>query len=183
MRARVILAAIAGILMATAARSSPTGVKLTDAELDEVRGGFSAAGGFSFTFGATVSTYIDGSLALQSTLRLDSQGPNVTTVYGTIPGASKAAPASLAGVNLAGATGAMLIVPGPGGDTAVVQNVSPTTLTNLVINTAKGQVIRQNTTITVTLANLQALETAAVQAQAIAALQGALASTAVLRGR
>src|SRR5580692_10688239 len=137
MRARFVLAAIAWLLAAGAGHGTPSGVKLTDAELDEVRGGFITADGYTFAFAAVVTTYIDGSLALQSTLRLDSGGANMTTVYGAIPGARTG---SAGGVNLAGAT-ATLEVPGSGGETTIVQNVSPTSLVNLVINTANNQVI------------------------------------------
>jgi hypothetical protein len=179
MRARFVLAAIAWVLAAGAGHGTPSGVKLTDAELDEVRGGFITADGYTFAFAAVVTTYIDGSLALQSTLRLDSGGANMTTVYGAIPGARTG---SAGGVNLAGAT-ATLEVPGSGGETTIVQNVSPTSLVNLVINTANNQVIRQNTTVTLTLANLSSIEAAAAQVQANAALQAALASTVALRNR
>jgi hypothetical protein len=182
MRARFVLAAIAWLLAAGAGHGTPSGVKLTDAELDEVRGGFITADGYTFAFAAVVTTYIDGSLALQSTLRLDSGGANMTTVYGAIPGARTGSAGAVGGVNLAGAT-ATLEVPGSGGETTIVQNVSPTSLVNLVINTANNQVIRQNTTVTLTLANLSSIEAAAAQVQANAALQAALASTVALRNR
>jgi hypothetical protein len=157
--------------------------KLSDAELDSVRGGFVTTGGFTFAFGAVVSTYVNGSLALQSTLNLNSQGSEVTNSYGSAAGVQPLSSAPVAGVNVAGLPGAGVVIQGSGGETVVIQDVSPSQLVNLVINTANNQVIRQDTAITLTLGNLQAIEAAAAQAQVTSQIQNALASATMLRGR
>lgn len=157
--------------------------RLSDPELDAIRGGFITAGGFTFDFGAVVSTYVDGSLALKSTLSLSAQGATVSNTYGAIPGAQPASAKALGGISLAGAPGASVVIPGAGGDTAVVQDVSPSSLVNLVVNTANNQVIRQSTAITLTLANMQALQAAAAQSQLAAQIQDAFAAAPILRSR
>ncbi len=48
--------------------------RLSAAELGTVRGGFISVGGLTFDFGVTLETFIDGTLALASTLTLNSAG-------------------------------------------------------------------------------------------------------------
>lgn len=117
-------------------------------QLDEVRGGLQLPSGAEFGFGAVMSTFVDGSLALQTRLTWTALGPVETVEVGMLtPNLTAAAAAG--GITLQGGpTIQGLVVGGDGGITAVVHGVSGQHLTNLVINNANNRDIRQSTDIT-----------------------------------
>ena len=133
---------LAGLaLLACAAGASRAAAPLTPAELERERGGYLSVGGLSFDFGATVSTYVDGKLALQTGLTLsDATTLARQTGMGQIGGTMTA--------NL----------PGDSGSTQLLQLASPSQLSNVVLNTASNRIISQNTSVTLTIPGLSALQ-------------------------
>ncbi len=124
---------------------------MSDTDLDDQRGGMSTPSGVQFFFGAVVSTYIDGQLALQTQLTWTDQGV-VQTSQGNMA-SDLAAQAAAGGIHLsANASGAY--VPGTNGGTVVLNSVDPGQIANAVLNTADNRNITQNTAITLTIPNL-----------------------------
>jgi hypothetical protein len=137
------------------------------ATLQAERGGFTADGQ-TFGFTATLETLVNGQVALTTTLTLLDDGSvanqsavNASIVQGgagpsvAIPvndAATLAAALSGSGVNTNGLSATSgLVIKSDTGVTALLNNVGPNQLQNLVINTASGQNIVQNTALTITL--------------------------------
>ncbi len=124
---------------------------MSDSDLDDQRGGMSTPSGVQFFFGAVVSTYIDGQMALQTQLTWTDQGV-VQTTQGDLAN-DLAAQAAAGGIHLsANASGAY--VPGTNGGTVVLNSVDPGQIANAVLNTADNRTITQNTAITLSIPNL-----------------------------
>jgi hypothetical protein len=177
-RARIILllfvttiVAAAGFRgVARAAENPFGGVAPVSAEaLQSERAGFTADG-TTFGFGATLETLVNGQVALVTTLTLLDDGSvakQVAAGVGGIPvnsAATLAAALSGTGVNVNGLSPTGVVIKGATGVTAVLDNVQANQLQNLVINTASGQNIVQNTTLTITL---PAAEIAGVQTSSL----------------
>jgi hypothetical protein len=117
-------------------------------QLDEVRAGLQLPGGAEFGFGAVMSTFVDGSLALQTRLTWTEMGPVETVDFGMLTPDLMAA-AAAGGIRLDGGPAVQgLVVGGDGGITAVVHSVSGEHLSHLVLNNANNRDIRQSTDIT-----------------------------------
>jgi hypothetical protein len=176
------MAAGAGLIALLAVIGQPARAlePMSDSDLDTVRGGFLTADGFTFSFGAVVSTYVNGNLALQTTLNLTSAGPAVTQTAGAIAGALPLSDAAAAGINLGSISGQGVLAPGNGGYTAIIQNLTQNQILSLIVNSASNQTILQNTAITLTIPNLAALKASATNAQVSFGLQNALAASTVL---
>lgn len=117
-------------------------------QLDEVRAGLQLPGGAEFGFGAVMSTFVDGSLALQTRLTWTEMGPVETVDFGMLTPDLMAA-AAAGGIRLDGGPAVQgLVVGGDGGITAVVHSVSGEHLSHLVLNSANNRDIRQSTDIT-----------------------------------
>jgi hypothetical protein len=139
--------------------------------LQAERAGFTADG-LTFGFSATLETLINGQVALTTTLTLlddgsvakqttvDSQllagnsgagggGPSIDIPVNNA--ATLAAALSGSGVSANGLSGTGLVIKSNTGVTALLDNVGPNQLQNIVINTANGQNIVQNTALTITL--------------------------------
>lgn len=137
-----------------------------DSELAEMRGGYLAADGIQFNFGALLSATVNGQLALQTQVTYTATGQQVTQTDGpnTVQGGSPAAGSSGAinGLDLQGfnpkdvtlvknaATGQI--------QTALIQKVSGGSVQNIVINTASNQNIQQSTQLQLQLPNFAATE-------------------------
>lgn len=150
------LALIATIALATTAPGAPaqaledfTGAEVLSLEqLDDVRGGLQLPSGAEFGFGAVMSTFVDGSLALQTRLTWTPAGPIEVIEAGAFT-PDLAAAAAAAGITFEGGpTVQGVVIGGDGGATAVLHSVSNDRFTNLVINNANNRDIRQSTDIT-----------------------------------
>lgn len=174
MKAKHALAALAAAIC-TAAQADSLPEPVGAAELADVRGGFISAGGFTFSFAATLTTLVDGKLALQSTMQLDGGGVQTTASQGDIPGSVplEATPE----FNDVGGHG--LVLPGIAGSTSIIQAVSADAIRNIVVNTAHDRTISQTTEITITLPELPQLQQSAADSRLYSALGDAL-DTALL---
>lgn len=140
--------AAATLALAAAAPSAHAGPEiLTDAELDGQRGGLQTPLGFDVGFGASVKTYVDGTLALESRISWTDAGlqtEQVVNALSSIPGA----PVRVASLSN-GALGSL-----PSGATTIVHDLTMDRIASLVVNTADNRTIRQETAITLVLPQL-----------------------------
>jgi hypothetical protein len=151
------------------------GGRMNDGELSDIRGGYIDAAGLRFDFGATLNTYVDGTLALSSTLTLTAQG--LTTTQTANPDAQPLNTAANYGINLGNQPGQGVVIPGLGGGaTAVIQDLSQTTVRNTVVNTATQRNITQDTTLNFVIPNLPQLQQQAVSQQVQSGLQTAVSA-------
>ena len=154
------------------------GPPLPDAELERIRGGYVTAGGLTLDFGAVTRTLVDGRLALETAVTWTPEGVRVTRLDGGAAGAAATTPDLRPG-----SLGEAAFVTADG-RSAVIQRVTADGLANVVLNTASGRTIRQDTQVTLTLPAFQATQgrmsdamTASRDAQSIADV----ALTAALR--
>lgn len=162
----------AGVALADAADPFADATPMAADDLGQERAGFITEGGVTLGFGATVSTTIDGQLGLVTTLTVDNQGTktstwvnpelqNATTVSGANSGQTLS---SLTGLDLQGlqnVTG--VVLKGSDGVTALLSNLNSGTIQNVVVNTADGHTIMQNTDLTVTLPGFSATQAQMMQ--------------------
>ena len=147
---------------------------LSETELERTRGGFATPLGFDIGFGAEVSTYVDGKLALQTRLTWTSQGAVRTVEAGDLT-PDLVARAAAKGLNLQPSQGAGVLVDGPGGGaTAVLQDLDAKHIAGLVINNASNRDIRQETAINLQLPDFKSLQDSIQATQAQLRLQSAL---------
>jgi hypothetical protein len=167
--ARYGLATILGLFLTCTGLPAwaETSAPLSDTELGVIRGGYVNVGGLNFDFGATLRTYVDGSLALQTTLTLSDQGA-VTTQMVSDPNALSLQAAPALGLNVGTSAGGGIVIPGvTGGGTVIIQNLSDSQIRNMVVNNAQDRTITQNTALNFVIPNLSQLQqsTAAQQIQ------------------
>lgn len=127
-------------------------------ELDEVRGGFLTPAGLEIGFGAVVSTFVDGSLALQTRLTWTDTGPVEVLEFGALTPDLAAAAAARGIVLDGGADLAGLLIAGDGGATAVVQSLTSDHVAHLVLNNANNRDIRQMTEVTLSLPQFDTMQ-------------------------
>lgn len=133
-----------------------------DASLSDMRGGFMLDNGLQVGLGAVVRTTIDGELALQTQLTWTETGAVVTRELGA--GVTPATPGSISGtITLPGATDDAFYV--NAGETALIHRVTDGRIQNILLNTASGQDIRQQTEVTVTLSGYEATQQLTSQQQ------------------
>lgn len=149
-----------GAPIAAAGQAPP--LALSNQALAEQRGGLQTPSGMTFGFGATVRTYIDGQVALETKLTWTDQGAQ-TQNLGT----------SSAGAALPGSWTDVL--PGVGGGaTTVTHTLAADNISSLVINTANNRTIRQQTDVTLVLPQLADLQRQAAGDRIAANLQTAV---------
>ncbi len=144
----------------------------SEAELGQERGGFITAAGLTFDIGASVETTVNGTLALVSNISLTAAGQVQQTTWinpnlanATPIDAHNAAQLAADGIDLGGLANVTGVeIKQDSGLTAVLANLAPGALNNLVINTASGQTISQTTNITLTLPGFAVKQAQAAQA-------------------
>ncbi len=174
----VALAAVAtaGAVDARAVDEHAT-VVMTDRELGSVRGGYLSANGLNFGFGASVSTYVDGALALQSRLTVTDAGVLQSQTAGGAPNTTAFDP-TLSNA-LGGLTGQGVTVAGGGGASTIVHSLTGDQILNVVLNSANNRTITQNTAVTLTLPAFNQLQQTTAAQQLNASLLNAVGVGAV----
>ena len=119
---------------------------LTDLELSRERGGLMTPIGLELGFAASMRTYVNGALVLETRLTWTKEGP-VTEVLGDV---------TATGIGPPGATS--LTLPALDGATRVVHDLSGGRIASLILNTASNRNIRQDADVTVFLPQLPRLE-------------------------
>lgn len=166
---RSILFALLALLPVAAPAAAAGPARLSDAELARQRGGFMTPLGLDIGFGATVKTFVDGQLALETRLTWTDRGP-LTERSGAL---AQGAAASDAGWTAT--------LAGRGGETRILQDLSNGRIASVVTNTANDRDIRQETEITLTLPQLPALQQQFAAARTALSLHDA-ATTALRDG-
>ncbi len=117
---------------------------LTERELSEIRGGFLTADGVTFAFGVSLQTFVDGQLALATSLNVTGDGA---------PTRSVATP-DLAALGQS-AHSALLSLGSNVANTTLLQQIGGGSVQNIIATSASNQVLSQSTNLTLTLAGFQ----------------------------
>ena len=159
--AALFLSFVAGV--GAASSQGVLGRPLSDEELAGERGGIQLPTGMEVGFGASVRTFVDGALVLETKL--------VWTDQGALQ--SEAAPALAAqGQNgqITLSDGAAQLpgvaLNGDGGSTVVLHELSAARIANVVVNTANNRDIRQEVQIDLAIPELSQFQQSAIQERA-----------------
>ena len=186
-RPLTLLATAAATMLVTVAGGPAKAVNLpaapvSDAELDDMRGGYMSADGIQFGFGALLTTSVNGQLAMQTQVTWTSTGEQILRTVNTgnvAQGAAGVTNGVINGLNTAGfAPGSVTV--NAAGTTAVIQNVSGATVQNIVLNTASGQNISLNTQVQLTVPNLTQFQQLVQQNVALVRLMQSTGQSALL---
>jgi hypothetical protein len=115
-------AALGVLMLALSAGPVAAVTPLADEDLADMRGGYINAAGIAFDFAADMKTFVDGELALQTTLS------SATGMLGTSQQVTL-----------------------PGGMTTIMHRIDDGQLSNILINSASNQDFRQELNVTLTL--------------------------------
>lgn len=139
------------------------GAPLSDQELAAERGGLRLPTGMEVGFGASVRTFVDGALVLESKLVWTDQGAMQTQ---TAP--SLGAPGQAGQVTLSEGAGRLpgVALTGDGGSTVVLHELSAARIANIVVNTASNRDVRQEVQIDLAIPELTQFQQAAIQERA-----------------
>ncbi len=130
---------------------------IDDASMDDLRGGFEV-NGITIGFGATISTYADGVLALTTQLTWTDAGAIVDQTLGNLGQTiDSLTPQQRAAMGLDGVTGGV-VISDESGITALVHNVTDSALQNIILNTASGRNLSQEVDVTLTLPGFEAIQ-------------------------
>ena len=144
---KTLLLTIAGLSLlapetALAAPAQPP--PLPEVALEAARGGIATPWGFDIGFGATMRTFIDGRLALETNLTWTQNGPLVTRLQD----------GQMVPTDLASLGAPIALTPG----VSVIHDFSDSRIASVLINTANQQVLRQETDISLVLPQLPLLQ-------------------------
>jgi hypothetical protein len=148
----LVLFAAPAAALAAPAEPFATATVLDDQALAEQRGGFTWDG-LQISLGATMRTYLNGELALQSTLSWTPEGASRSeTVYGALTpaGADQLVAGMLTSGRISMNVGAAQVYLANDGQTALVQRTDGG-IQNILVNTANNVDIRQQVDATLDL--------------------------------
>lgn len=132
---------------------------IEETEMASLRGGFKLPSGPEVNFGAIVSTYSGGALAMQTELRMTDVGAIIDQSMGELGRALSSLTdeeAEHLGVKGLGDNG--VVIADEQGVTALVQNFTEGGVQNIIFNTASGRDLRQEIDLTIELPNYAAFE-------------------------
>ncbi|MCX7587901.1 hypothetical protein [Phenylobacterium sp. 58.2.17] len=160
--AALILSLIIGVGGASAQRAVGGGAPLSDEELAAERGGLRLPTGMEVGFGASVRTFVDGALVLETRLVWTDLGAVQTRAAPHPPqGQSGQVTLSEGAAQLPG-----VALAGDGGSTVVLHELSAARISNIVVNTASNRDIRQEVQIDLAIPELTQFQQTAVQERA-----------------
>ena len=149
--------------------------------LADQRGGFLVADGIAFNFAAKMQTFIDGQLALETTMTWTPEGKQVEqTAYGDLVLTQVSNIQSMLSESNRSmlSSGAGLYVGGDG-QTVLMQQAVNGGLQNILLNTANGQSIRQDLALNITLPDAANFAASMSQGQLVAALNRDITQAAI----
>ncbi len=160
--AALILSLIIGVGGTSAQQAVGVGAPLSDQELAAERGGLRLPTGMEVGFGASVRTFVDGALVLETRLVWTDLGAVQTQAAAHPPqGQSGQVTLSEGAAQLPG-----VALAGDGGSTVVLHELSAARISNIVVNTASNRDIRQEVQIDLAIPELTQFQQAAVQERA-----------------
>jgi hypothetical protein len=134
---------------------------MSDEDMDAHRGGFEIAG-LEINFGATITTLVNGTPALTTTLTWTDVGAVVEETIGAIGqdiGAMSDAQRGALGIDgLENAGG--VVIADEAGVTALVHNVTEGALQSIIVNNATGRDLTQDIDVTLTLPGFELIQDA-----------------------
>jgi hypothetical protein len=166
------MAALRTLLFATCALGALSGSALAasddwgegievidDADMDDLRGGFTV-GGIEIGFGAVVTSTLNGVPVLTTQITVTDTGEVVEEILNIVgQNLADLTPEELAALGLEGVDGAAgVIVASESGVTAFVHNMANGSLQNILVNTATGQDIAQDIDVTLTLPGFEYIQ-------------------------
>lgn len=141
----IVLGLAIGLGCAGPAATAP--IPMSEDELSRERAGLLTPIGVEIGFGATMRTYVDGSLVLETRLTWTDQGP-VKVVLGDVTA-----------TGLPPSAASTLTIPAvAGGATQIIQDLSGARIASVILNTASDRHIRQDTDVTLFLPQLPQLQ-------------------------
>lgn len=140
--------------------------ELSNYDLDEQRGGLRTPLGLDVGFGASVRTFVDGALVLESRLTWTEGGLRSEQIVNDL--------GSITGSPVRIGTLSNLATIAPGKATTVVHDLSMNRIANMVINTADNRTIRQETNVTLVLPQLVDIQQRLATDRLAAALQSSV---------
>lgn len=158
----LILSIILGVGTASA-QDAFAGARLSDEELAAERGGLQLPTGMEVGFGASVRTFVDGALVLETRLVWTDQGAAQTQTAPSLAGQGQSGQITLSdsAAQLPG-----VALNGDGGSTVVLHELSAARIANIVVNTASNRDIRQEVQIDLAIPDLTQFQQAAIQERA-----------------
>lgn len=132
---------------------------MDEAEMGDLRAGFSVAG-IQFNFGAVVTSTLNGVPVLITQLTMTDTGAIVQQTLNAVgENIASLAPEDLQALGLEGEENAAgVVIASESGITAFVHNVAEGTLQNIIVNTATGQDITQDIDVTLTLPGFEYIQ-------------------------
>jgi hypothetical protein len=130
---------------------------MSEADLDSHRGGFEVQG-INVNFGATVTTFVDGTPALTTTLTWTNAGAIIEDTVGELgQNAASLTPDQLTALG-AGSQASGVVISDASGVTEIVHNVTDGALQNIIINSASGRDILQAIDVNLQLPGFDAVQ-------------------------
>jgi hypothetical protein len=192
------IAALFGIGMCAAPALADTGTEISgknnqddafmpvvaDAELADLRGGF-AIGGLNIALGADIKTFLNGQLALHTTVSWDSQAITQTHLISgnlTMADAGNLRDQVLASGNIRMQIGSTPVYLANNGQTAITHRTNGT-LQNILVNTASNVNVRQEVNATLDVGGYAGFATGIQNAQLGAQFGGTINNAVASFGR
>jgi hypothetical protein len=148
--------------------------QLSDEQMDQHRAGFITPTGLEVGLGASVRTYVDGQLALETRLTWTEAGVTRELVSGQ-PTPDPAAAAARFGLDLSGDWNG-LVIERTDGVTAVLTDISDQRVANVLVNTASDQDIRLETELTLNMPQLDDFQAQMLMDQTTQSLHDSIGS-------
>ncbi len=128
-------------------------------DLEANRGGFQIAG-LNIDFGATVTTLVNGVPALVTTLTWTDMGAFVEETVGDVgQNIADMTPDQLTALGLDGLENAGgIVIQDEAGVTALVHNITQSSLQNIIINNASGRDLAQQIDVTLTIPGFELMQ-------------------------
>ena len=162
----ILGALVSSIVLGVGAASAQDGLpgpRLSDEQLAAERGGVRLPTGMEIGFGASVRTFVDGALVLETKLVWTDQGAMQTQ---TAPSLGAQGPGGQ--VKLSDGAGRLpgVALAGDGGSTVVLHELSAARIANIVVNTASNRDVRQEVQIDLAIPELTQFQQSAIQERA-----------------
>ncbi|WP_395646249.1 hypothetical protein [Terricaulis sp.] len=130
---------------------------MNEADMNEHRGGFEI-NGIEFNFGAVITTYVNGVPALTTTLTWTDVGTFVQETVGDIGTQfENLTPEARAAMGLPDTANGVVLTDASG-VTALVHNITESSIQNIIINNASGRDLSQDIDVTLQLPGFEAMQ-------------------------
>jgi len=154
------------------AQADPAATPLADDQLQAYRAGFSLLDAQDLNFSASVRSYLDGALVLESRLAWSNASPaqqEAQTRSGALPPEILAS-LSAQGIDLPTLTEGASVFISPDGQTLFLHHADGGQLSNILLNTGDGHTLRQEINVNLDLPGFEATQAGMREALAMRAI-------------